>query len=148
MIILATSNILYKSEEDNTLLLTVSSSSNQYDIDWENAPEGFEIQARISGTLQNTIFPIEETLYRQSNGVYRRSKTYIEKKVKLNTDWESVDFHEQLIVMLKHDTFKVDGTEYFHEGEYEQEYSDFDEDSRATALLITQGFNKTNQQCS
>ena len=79
MIALATSNTLKNTDGFQTALIRYRGNESQYDLDWLNAPSDFYIQVRIPATLQNTKFPIVETTYRQSDGYFRRAKTFIEK---------------------------------------------------------------------
>ena len=83
MIALATSNTLKNTDGFQTALIRYRGNESQYDLDWLNAPSDFYIQVRIPATLQNTKFPISETTYRQSDGYFRRAKTFIEKTKEL-----------------------------------------------------------------
>lgn len=147
MIVLAVSNSLQIVESNDNIIVSFKGDRNQYGINWSDAPDGFSVQARVSGTLQNVRTPIEESIYRQSNGYYRRGLTIVEKTYELHTDWYPEEFHEQLVIGLKHDHFYVNNVELFSNGQYDNEYSEFDEFSQGITTLYKQNYNKTNQPC-
>src|SRR5690606_16815821 len=105
MIALATSNTLKLTNGEYTGVVKYRGNTDQYGYNWTDSSPDFYIQNRIPADLQNQAFPVTESVYRQSNGYYRRAKTFVEKTKELHTDWETDQFHEGLVLALKHDQF-------------------------------------------
>lgn len=117
-----------------------------YDFDYGNNPTFYQ-KARIHVDLQDTKPILNEKIYRQSDGVYVRGNTSIDKEVNLYTDQFDDETNLSTAIALKHQDLYLDDIPYFAHGEYETESNDFNNLQRGHAALYEQGFNKTNIKC-
>ncbi len=100
-------------------------------------------------TLQETT-PVKERVYRDTTGTFRNANVFIDKKLKCTAGYFDENVHEAMGAALKHKTLKLDGVDYFSEGEYEigaRESSDTSTLTQANFTLNLQGYNLTNQSC-
>jgi hypothetical protein len=117
-----------------------------FDFDYEGNPTFYQ-KARIHLDFQDTKPVISEKVYRQTDGVFKRGNTYIDKEVNLFTDQFDDETNLSLAVALKHQDLIIEGVQYFAQGEYEVEPNDQGNLQRGHAKLYEQGFNKTNIKC-
>jgi hypothetical protein len=129
-----------------TKVIQFKDAGYSYDFDYKNNPTFYQ-QVRIHLDLQDTKPITSEKIYRQSDGVYKRGNTFIDKEVNLYTDQLDDETNLSLAVALKHQEFSIEGIPYFAHGEYETEPNDFSNLQRGHATLYEQGFNKTNIKC-
>ena len=64
---------------------------------------------------------VNETVYRQSNGVHRFGQVAIDKQLTVNTLWQPEKFHEAFYFAVKHQTLKLANKTYICVSEYTTE---------------------------
>lgn len=144
---LAISNkLILNRNECFTKIIQFRDVGYSFDFDYKNNPSFFQ-KARIHVDLQDTKPVLSEKVYRQSDGVYKRGNTFIDKEVNLYTDQFDDETNLSLAVALKHQDVFIDDIPYFANGEYETEPNEYSNLQRGHATLFEQGFNKTNIKC-
>lgn len=144
---LAISNKLSMNRQECfTKLIQFKDTGYSFDFDYKSNPT-FSQKVRIHLDLQDTKPIVNEKVYRQSNGVYKRGNTFIDKEVNLYTDQFDDETNLSLAIALKHQEFSIEGIPYFAPGEYDPESNEFSNLQRGHAKLYEQGFNKTNIKC-
>jgi hypothetical protein len=129
-----------------TKMLKFKGDNSDYGFNYGVNPMFYQ-QVRIHASLQNAKPVTKEKIYRQSDGVFQRGNTFIDKKVELHTDQFDEDTNFAMAIALKHKEVYLDDVRYFSEGEYEIDNNDFNEIGKGKAELLQQGFNKTNMNC-
>lgn len=129
-----------------TKIIQYKDRGYSFDFDYGNNLTFYQ-KARVHLDFQDTKPILSEKVYRQSDGIYKRGNTFIDKEVNLYTDQFDDETNLSLAVALKHQDVLIDGVQYFAIGEYEVEPNDFSNLQRGHATLYEQGFNKTNIKC-
>lgn len=143
----------------NTRLLAFRNDRNAFYFDYQTNVN-FEQQIRLPVMLNRDERPVQESVYRQSNGIRRFGTVSIDKKWKLVTEYLDERVHDALIIALKHSRVKIStntGGEFkyfFAVGgmDYEDQETFTNNDGwyelkRGTIELWEQGFNQQNSTC-
>lgn len=152
---IAVSNHLqYSSMWMSTKIIAFRDQRNGWDYDYNNSGAFYQ-QVRLHVTVAEPTPVLNTSEYRQTDGVYRRGNTYIDKKRTLRTDYFDEPTHDALQVALFHYTVLIDGVSYFARGEYETDHIEskvvpdrFHPLWTASIELLVQGYNQHNNQCS
>ena len=129
---------------DNAML-KFRGKNNDYGFDYSN--DNYQI-IRLGIGLYNPKYPTNQTQYRKQNGAFRNGVVAIDKQYDLITDNMDEVTHDALKVALKHREVYIDGVEMFNTGDYEVvEYDPILKLAQATATVVVQGYNKTNNNC-
>lgn len=152
MKVLAISNNLQVSSAANnqSKVIRFKHSRDAFGFSYSANPT-FSQQFRIECTFGRIAkYPVIEKVYRDQSGNFRSQNVSIDKQIVLKTGYLDANSHNALSVALKHSTMELDGTSYFHQGEYEIDGDDDDTLTnliQAKATLNEQGYNKTTVTC-
>lgn len=144
---LAISNtICVNNSQCNTAIIKYRNDLDSYGYDYETDPS-FYNQSRIGVSLANSKNPTKEKVYRQTNGVFRRGNTIIDKTLELTFDPYDEETRDALSVAVKHSEFFIDDKSLFSIDSIEWDANEFDEIQTGTVQVYVQGFNQTNIRC-
>lgn len=129
-----------------TKILKFKGTGSDYGFNYGANPTFYQL-VRIHADFHNAKPVISEKIYRQTDGIFKRGNTYIDKKVELKTDQMDEDSNIMMSIALKHAEVYFDDAEYFCQGDYEIAENDFNELGQGKATLLLQGFDKKNMTC-
>lgn len=130
----------------DTLVVRYKDSRNAWNFDYTSNPD-FEQQARIPVTLQNPSWPVEENVYKKHDGSIVITGSRVSKKYTLVTDQAHEEFHDAMIVALRHSDLYFDNVRYQGAGEYSVEPNDKNNLQQGKSDVFVQGYNQTNITC-
>lgn len=158
--VLACSNLFYRTTDNcYTTLFRYYNEENAYGFkytvyDDSGTDKITENTIRLPVNFSRPQFPIQETVFRQPNGIQQRLSTIIEKEWFARTGYLDNAQHEKLIVMLKHDYLHVQnepaGINYrmTHIGEYQVNYPEIDTPTAPAEFQINDySNNNVNNNC-
>lgn len=147
MYALAISNpIQIKKRQCDTLILEFKDKANAFGYSYQSFPTFYQ-RVRLGINVRKFKFPTSESVYRASDGVFRRNNVIIDKTRELHTDLIDEDTMESLQVALHHSDVFISGVSYSAQGELEIEDNEVSNLANGKATLYVQGFNKTNISC-
>lgn len=112
--VLQCSNLFYReTKECYTSVITYYNEENGYDFKYVTYDDNgttklTENEIRLPFYLRRPGFPVTENIFRQSNGVKKRTSTVIEKTWSGVVGYLSDKQHEKLVIALKHDIVNVE----------------------------------------
>lgn len=116
---------------------------------------GFYNKVRLPFHLSRPQYPVDENLYRQSDGHRRITKSIVSKEYQGVTDWIPEKWHERLVIALRHDNVQIfaDNGKRFEgvriNGAYE---IDWPENNYPLAMArfkaFDESFNASSSSCS
>jgi hypothetical protein len=123
------------------------SEGNEYLDDWFQ-----QVRLGINGGGKKPI--LTESVYRQSNGVFRRPSNKQDYSIDLHTDFLDYETQAALVDATRHPSFVVDGQNLFVQGEIEvatiQDFttqSSFEDLAQVKFSALIQGYQPKNSTC-
>jgi hypothetical protein len=107
----------------------------------------FHQQFRLHVEVVFPEYPVEEAVYRQSNGYRRFGNVYIDEKQEMRTAAMDQRTHQCLISACKHRYFFINGCQYFAAGAYNIENVERGLSATARIDIFTQDFDLRNYGC-
>lgn len=133
----------------NTAIVEYTATTNAFDYDYELLGNPTQ-RVRLDLNVLNPQNPIQEKIYRQTNGVFQNNNVKIDKTFDLQTGYFDDKIHDALSIASKHQTFKIDSIQYSAQGSYERDER-LDPNqinlTMAKIKIYEQGYNKTNLSC-
>jgi hypothetical protein len=143
------SSFYFSRKHFDTKVVEFGSDTDSFNVNYSENDDFLQKVRLHIDVLQETT-PVKERVYRQSDGVFRSSNVFIDKKLKCTCGYFDDKTHQAFGAALKSKTFIMDGEWYFSEGEYEvgsRDSSDLMKLTQANFTLNKQGYNLTNQSC-
>ncbi len=145
--ILQSNIICVNNDECSSLILKYRNDSNAFNFDYENAPEDFYQQIRISGYLSTSKPVVKEKIYRRHNGTFKNTGVTIDKKQEFLSDQYEEFVREALVVASRHSEFSINDVEFSAQGEPDIQDNEFNNLATVKLEIFEQGFNQGNVSC-
>lgn len=155
--VIGCSNCFYRIDEEcDTSKVQYRCNENQFGFNYE-VDTNFVNIIRLPLYLYAPQYPSEKKGYQKSNGQFLKLSERINEEWQLKTDYMVREFHERLVIALAHDSLdilnanKVSAGPYFHDSEYNIEWSEDERMIDATAetiVKVSASNNRINSNCS
>ena len=149
--IIACSNVFHK-ETDCCFVSKIEYSNNE-DAFGFTYPTGITNSVNLPFFLHSPKYPVNEKIYRQTNGLYRRLSADIEKEYESETDYVDEQFHDKFITALKHDTVIITSNrlgfteQMSQQGDYSLDWNSKIDFTSKAEFKLRKYFNGKNNNC-
>lgn len=129
----------------DTLVIRYRDNRNVWNFGYSG--NSFYQQCRIPATLQDPVWPVEESVYTKHDGEIINTGSRVKKKYTLVTDQANEEFHDAMVVAIRHSTVYLNDVRYKGVGDYSTEPNDFNNLQQGKSDVFVQGYNQTNISC-
>lgn len=154
----ATTNLacsqLFVRDDDDCYRMTVKYYGDDSQFDFVYSAGNYNL-IRLPAYLRKPNFPIEEKIYKKSDGTYRRQFATVEKEWEAVTDYYPEWLHERIVIALKHDHVLITCTdadlvekELTNIGGYNLDYVGKEEVYSPATFAMRQPVTGMNRSCT